>query len=77
MAKQIATGRNIDLNTLALNYVFQQDNIDNVLFGVDSVEHLRKNINLLRTPISRETIVEINSIDVKETELLNPANWNR
>ncbi len=77
LAKQIATGRNIDLNTLALNYVFQQDNIDNVLFGVDSVEHLRKNINLLRTPISRETIVEINSIDVKETELLNPANWNR
>ena len=69
-------GNNLSLNTLSLNYVMQQKNIDNVLIGVDSVEQLKENIKSLKSEISATVMREIDSINVKETSLLNPSNWN-
>lgn len=72
----ILKSNNIKLNDLALNYVIQQKNIDNVLIGVDFVDQLKENVISLCREIPDEVINQINIIDVKEIALLNPSNWN-
>lgn len=66
----------LPINQLALNYVLNQSTIDRVLIGVDTVEQLKNNIQLVGSKIDAEFFDQINSIEVKEKELLNPANWN-
>ena len=61
---------------VALNYVMENRSIDGVLAGVDSSDQLKKNIEAIATKIPEEIIAYINKIIVKETELLNPVNWN-
>jgi aryl-alcohol dehydrogenase-like predicted oxidoreductase len=61
---------------LALNYCLQQTTIDNVLIGVDSKQQLKDNIESLNYTIGKEAILEINSIKVKDVNLLNPSLWN-
>lgn len=73
---RISKSNNLNLNDLSLNYAFKQENIDNVLVGVDSVNQLKENIRSLNCEISEEVIKLVNMIDVKEIALLNPANWN-
>ena len=55
---------------VALNYNIQNPYIDGVLIGVDTKEQLLTNFRSVS-----EMRVEL-SIDVKETELLKPINWN-
>tara|TARA_B110000285_G_scaffold34491_1_gene36670 strand:+ start:2550 stop:3419 length:870 start_codon:yes stop_codon:yes gene_type:complete len=63
------------MNDLALNYVCNQKNIDKVLIGVDNVQQLESNILSEKIYIKKELTNNIEAIDVKETELLNPSNW--
>jgi aryl-alcohol dehydrogenase-like predicted oxidoreductase len=63
------------MNDLALNYVCSQKNIDKVLIGVDNVNQLESNILSEKKNILKELIKKIESINVKETKLLNPSNW--
>jgi len=55
---------------VALNYNIQNPYIDGVLIGVDTKDQLLTNFHSVS-----EKCVEV-SIDVKETELLKPINWN-
>lgn len=71
----IANKNNISLNDLALSYVFGQKIIDKVLIGVDSLEQLKENYQSLKISLSDDMIEEIDQINVKEVELLNPNNW--
>lgn len=73
--KRIAKENVLDLNSMSLNYVISQKNIDNVLIGVDSVEQLIENMDVLNQTLPESVIQEIDLIDVKETALLNPSNW--
>jgi len=73
-ALSLKTGKN--LVELALNYVLQQKYIDYAVIGVDNQKQLELNLKALRNKLEPITIEEINSIVVKETELLNPSNWN-
>ena len=73
---RISKTNNIDLNALSLNYVLQQENIDNVIIGVDSVGQLQENITSLQKKVPKEVIRQIDLINVKEVDLLNPSNWN-
>lgn len=66
----------ISLSDLALNYVYSQSLIDNVLIGVDSVNHLNENIKSLQANIPSLIFDQINTIEVKNKALLNPSNWN-
>lgn len=64
----------INMETLALSYALYNQNIDQVLIGVDTKEQLIKNLNASKE--IPQAFDFINShILVKETELLNPANW--
>jgi aryl-alcohol dehydrogenase-like predicted oxidoreductase len=72
---EIVQKKSIDINTLSLGYSVKQKNIDGVLIGVDSVEHLRENLESLGSPLSDDVAELVDSINVKDTRLLNPSNW--
>ena len=61
--------------TLSLQYVLQKAYIDHVLIGVESSEQLTSNI---RECVEKLNIphYEIDALNIKEAELLNPSNWN-
>lgn len=65
-----------NMNDLALNYAYSKEYIDYVLLGVDSVVQLKSNINTIRNSKTENIIHEVDNIDVKNSLLLNPANWN-
>ena len=60
----------LSLAEVALNYNIQNPYIDGVLIGVDTKEQLQTNFESIS-----DTKIEL-SIDIKETELLKPINWN-
>jgi aryl-alcohol dehydrogenase-like predicted oxidoreductase len=72
---QIALKSNCSIEELALSYCLNQNNIDNVIIGVDSVDHLNTNIKASSYKIDDNTIKKINSIRVKDLDLLNPSLW--
>jgi aryl-alcohol dehydrogenase-like predicted oxidoreductase len=72
--KDIAKQAGITINQLALSYNLQCSNAAGVLIGVDTKVQLQENIDGI-VMLNDETIAKINSIDVRETELLNPVNW--
>lgn len=65
-----ANDTNLSVAEIALNYNIQNPHIDGVLIGVDTKDQLRTNIRSVS-----DKRVEL-SIEVKETELLKPVNWN-
>lgn len=64
------------MEELALSYNLSQQNIDNVIIGVDSIFQLNNNIKASFYKLQEETIQHINKIHVKNLELLNPSLWN-
>lgn len=65
----------LSLEQLALNYVASNPYIDGVLIGVDNCKQLQANIDALQKGIRKEDMDFIFSINISETELLNPVNW--
>jgi len=64
-----------EINSLALNYVCSNANIDGVLLGVDTLSQLKNNLSCINDNKFKDIIENIDSINVKEENLLNPANW--
>ena len=63
------------MEELALSYCIVQNNIDNVIIGVDSIEQLDLNIKASSYSISKKSLNRINEIRVKDLDLLNPTLW--
>lgn len=72
---QIVIQFNCSMEELALSYCLFQKNIDNVIIGVDSEDHLNTNIRASSYKIEEDTIQKINSIKTKDLNLLNPSLW--
>lgn len=72
----LASKENIHISDLALNYVVQQNLIDNVLIGVDSQSQLISNIQSLKTQLNKSTISNIDNIRIHNKDLINPTKWN-
>jgi len=66
----------IGLSDIALNYAVQQEQIDQVLIGVDTVAQLKQNFESLDLSLPVELMAQIDRIAVKENTLLNPSTWN-
>lgn len=75
LLSDISKKHNISISELALSYCADQNTIDNVLIGVDSINQLKDNIQSVNYKIKTEVIDEINSIHVKNLDLLNPSLW--
>ena len=76
LLSEITKKYNTTISQLALSYCLQQNTIDNVLIGVDSINQLKDNIQLVNYKIKPEAINEIDIIKVKNLDLLNPSLWN-
>ena len=63
------------MNSLAINYVLEKGYIDQVIIGIDSLEQLKSNIEQISIGISEEIIKEIDSIQIKNPEMLDPSLW--
>ena len=66
----------VSISKLALSYCLQQKTIDNILIGVDSLNQLKDNLKAVNFKINPEIINEVNTIKVKNLDLLNPSLWN-
>lgn len=72
--RSIAKTLNTDMETMALNYVSKKKYIDQIVIGIDNINHLKKNIKVLFNQ-NNFCSSEIDKISVYEEELLNPINW--
>jgi aryl-alcohol dehydrogenase-like predicted oxidoreductase len=71
----ILENNNLSVQELALNYCIQQQNIDNVIIGVDSQLQLQVNLDVLENKLQNSTISQINEIKIEDKDLLNPSLW--
>jgi aryl-alcohol dehydrogenase-like predicted oxidoreductase len=76
LLKQITQKYSCSMEELALSYCIQQDNIDSVIIGVDSLDHLDSNLRASTFLISEDIIQKINQIKIENIDLLNPSLWN-
>mgnify|MGYP001220816145 CR=1 FL=1 len=65
----------ISINCIALTYAIQKNYIDSVLIGVDSFNHLKKNLSSINNEIPKELSNIIDSINIKDEHILNPSLW--
>ena len=66
----------ISVSALALSYCLQQKNIDNVLIGVETKEQFEQNVSEVNTQIPINYLEKINSVFIKNRDILNPSKWN-
>tara|TARA_B110000046_G_C13010955_1_gene406645 strand:- start:205 stop:1071 length:867 start_codon:yes stop_codon:yes gene_type:complete len=72
---QIILESNCSMEELALSYCLIQENIDNVIIGVDSRVQLNESLKASSYEIGQDIIKLINDIEVKDLDLLNPSLW--
>ena len=75
LISEISRNENTSISALALSYCLYQKTIDNVLIGVDSLNQLKDNIKSIHYKITPQTIEHINTIKIKNLDLLNPSLW--
>lgn len=67
----------IGVPEMSLLYCLKQDNIDMVLFGVESTNQLIENLKSVQYGLDHKLIREIESINIKNNNFLNPSLWNK
>ena len=67
----------MSINDIALAYVIQKNYIDSVIIGVDSFNHLKTNLYSINKKIPNELSSIIDSINIKNENVLNPSLWPR
>lgn len=76
--KQLALDFEIPVEALAINYALQNEKIDGVLFGVETLQQLKANLDFASGyQLGTEAVRAIDEIKVETIELLNPANWTK
>jgi aryl-alcohol dehydrogenase-like predicted oxidoreductase len=73
--RNIAREFEVSIGALALQYVLQNKFISRVLLGAVNTIQLLENLEAIRKPVPKEAFAAVERIDVRETELLSPANW--
>lgn len=77
MLREIAEHENLSMEKLALGYVNRINEIDKVILGVENTEQLNSNIENFNFRLNDKTFTAVNAIDVNNTDLLFPYNWNK
>lgn len=67
----------IAVSDMAMSYCLNQENIDMVIFGVESITQLNENIKSVKKKLDDRLIDEINSINVENHNFLNPSKWKK
>jgi len=72
---KIAKKQGCSMEELALSYCIKQNNIDNVIIGVDSISQLNANIKAAAYEVNEEALKCVDNIYVKNLDFLNPSLW--
>lgn len=59
----------------SLNYCIQNENIDRVLIGVNSLSQLKQNLACIQMPLPQSALDYVSQIRVKNLDLINPSQW--
>lgn len=74
--KGIANSAGVSMQTLALQYSYLNKLSESVIIGVDSLDQLKLNLDIISDQfISNEIIALIDRIEVQNTDFLNPSLW--
>lgn len=74
--KEIVKMYDVSLGQICLGFALQNPFINKVVIGIDNIFQLTENINLCKKVNLPQSIMnELLSIEVKDNNLLNPANW--
>ena len=73
--RDLCLDNNISMTSLCLEYVFNNELIENVIVGQHKSSQLRSNIDLIKNFKGGSYLKEVDNILVKEAELLSPRNW--
>ncbi len=73
--KSLAADHRLSMHDAALAYVLSKKEIDQIIIGVDSLEHLEKNLAAEQKITNHSFATEIDKIMVEEESLLYPYNW--
>jgi aryl-alcohol dehydrogenase-like predicted oxidoreductase len=67
---------NIPIGSIALNFAMENEYIDKVIVGVDTLQQLQQNINVVTYwQPKAEVVALVKKINIADKKLLNPANW--
>ncbi len=73
---EIVKKYDVSLGKICLGFALQNPLISKVVIGIDNIFQLTENINLCKKEnLTQDIMNELFSINVKEKNLLNPANW--
>ena len=67
---------NCTMEQLAISYCCYQENIDEIILGVDSLDHLDRNLQAIKFNLPYELFEKVNEIKIKNVDLLNPSLWS-
>jgi aryl-alcohol dehydrogenase-like predicted oxidoreductase len=73
--QEICSANEISMTSLALEYVFSNPLIDNVVIGQHRAAQLVSNIDIVRSFKNGSYLSEVDEIKVEESALLSPRNW--
>lgn len=77
--KALADKLGFSVQTLCLNYVLNLPFIDRVVIGVDSLEQIKSNVEMIqKIDVQSIQVIEecLAKIEISEPKLLHPVNWN-
>jgi len=72
---KIAKKEGVSLSQLSLIWTYNLKELDNIVLGVDSLDHLRENLNTLKKKISKKSLLQIQKINLNNHIILNPYLW--
>ena len=76
LIKSIAINNNLSIDSLCLNYINSNKNIDKIVIGVDNLSQLKANINIVKNEfLSNKIISEIDNLNINDDKFFNPSNW--
>jgi aryl-alcohol dehydrogenase-like predicted oxidoreductase len=74
--KELSEESKVSVEQMAFSYALNQPDISHIIIGIDNLDQLRHNLSLKEGNLTCELLDKIDQILVRETELLNPKNWN-
>ena len=72
---EINKNKKMTLGELALNWAYHLKDIDNIVIGVDSLSHLKKNLQNIKKKLTKKTYDKIYQINLNKNKIIKPYLW--
>lgn len=72
---KIAEHEKMTLAELSLNWAFHLKEVDNIILGIDRLSHLKKNLDITKKRISKESLKQIKKINLNNNNIVRPYLW--